>query len=206
MTSCSLLNKPDDDQESLEHDRVDVKYSLTKDRADLDKLRENMPTDVKRINDEKALILDWTQDFRYSPEIVRDKFNTLLRKKRDLFNKDMTRLRDNYSKIEKKKRDEFLKQLADERKDFLRERVDSERRAQFFNDQDEVRRVFFQEQREKRDEYESESREKRKDFEDYLKEKQDEFSAMMKEYSVSWRENEKRKKEEQERFTESNGQ
>jgi hypothetical protein len=167
---------------------VDPKYSIAKDRADLDEIRQNLPPEVKKQNDEKALMADLMGEVKYPPDVVREKFSTLVRKKRDLFNKDMTRAREEYSKVEKKTRDEFLKKLESDRNDFLNSKPDRDKRADFFNDQDETRRTFFAEQREKRDEYESDVRDKRKNFEDYVKEKNDEFNAELKDYSARWKE------------------
>lgn len=177
---------------------VDAKYSLTKDRTELDTLRESIPVDVKKKNDEAALMAEWFGEFKYAPEVIREKFSNLVRKKRELFNKDMTKAREEFNKNEKKYRDTFLKNLENERKDFLRYKADREKRADFFSDQDEVRRNFFAEQREKRDEYESEVREKRKNFDDYMKEKMDDFNVELKYYSVRWKEKQDQEKLEKE--------
>lgn len=167
---------------------VDAKYSLTKDRAELDKLRESIPVDIKKKNDEKALLADLMGEVKYTPEVVREKFSSLVRKKRELFNQDMTKLRESFNKNEKKAREAFTKGLAEERDSFLRKKVDREKRADFFNQQDEDRRTFSAEQKEKRDEFESDIREKRKNFDDYMKEKNDDFVFELKEYQAKWNE------------------
>lgn len=172
---------------------VDPKYSLAKDRSDFAKLRESIPENVRQSNDEKALMAEWFSDVKLAPEKIRDKFDTLVRKKRDLFNKDMTKQRDSFNKDERKKREDFLKELESERKDFLRRKVDKERRAEFFNEQDEKRKTYFSEQKDRRDEFEGNSREKRKDFEDYMKEKSNDFTSELKAYRIKWAEKEKEK-------------
>ena len=167
---------------------VDAKYSLAKDRAELDKLRQSIPDDVKKQNDEKAFLAELMTEIKYPPELVREKFTNLVRKKRELFNKDLTRLREDFSKNEKKQRDSFTKGLTQDRESFLQKKVDRDKRADFFNEQDEDRRTFTAEQKEKRDEFESDVREKRKNFDDYMKEKSDDFSFELKAYQEKWRE------------------
>lgn len=196
-TSCQLESVRDT-EEKANSELVDAKYSLAKDRAEFDKLRESLPPEVKKQNDEKALMAEWMGELRHAPEIVRDKFANLVRKKRELFNKDMTKSREEYNKNEKKAREEFLKNAADEREDFLKRKVSREKRADFFNDQDEARRTYFAEQREKRDEYESDVREKRKNFDDYVKEKTDDYNAELKDYNMRWREKLEKEKNEKE--------
>ncbi|MBY0553748.1 hypothetical protein K2P97_04410 [bacterium] len=177
---------------------VDPKYSIAKDREELDAIRESVPQEIKSRNDEKALMAELMGELKYDPSVVREKFANLVRKKRELFNKDMNRSREEFSKREKKERDEFFKELESDRESFLKRKVDREKRADFFNDQDEARRTFIAEQREKRDEYEADTRDKRKNFEDYVKEKNDEFNAELKEYTVRWKEKEKLEREKQE--------
>lgn len=174
------------------------KYSIAKDREELDALRESVPQEVKSRNDEKALIAELMGELKYDPSVVREKFSNLVRKKRELFNKDMTRAREEFSKREKKDREEFLKELESDRESFLKRKVDREKRADFFNDQDQARRTYFAEQREKRDEFEADFRGKRKNFDDYVKEKNDDFNAELKIYTIKWKEKLEREKQESE--------
>ncbi len=170
---------------------VDPKYSLSKDRTELDKLRQSIPPDLRKNNDEKALMADLFFEIKRPPEEIRDKFDSLSRKKRDIFQKDMAKNRDDFNKVERKKRDEISKQLEEERKDFLKTKVDSEKRAEFFNEQDEKRRNFSAELKDKREDFEADMREKRKNYEDYYKEKNDEFNAELRSYRVKWAEKNK---------------
>jgi hypothetical protein len=194
LTSCQIDSKRNYES-NANAPLVDPKYSIAKDREELDQLRESLPPEVKKKNDEKALMAELMGEVKYAPEVVREKFSNLVRKKRELFNKDMTKAREDYTKKEKKDREEFYKNLEDEREDFLRKKVDREKRASFFNEQDEARRTFVAEQREARDEFEADAREKRKNFEDYVKEKNDEFNAELKDYTVKWKEKEKAKQQ-----------
>jgi hypothetical protein len=190
FTSCQIGSKRSYES-GVNAPLVDPKYSIAKDREELDQLRESLPPEVKKKNDEKALMAELMGEVKYAPEVVREKFSNLVRKKRELFNKDMTKVREEFTKNEKKEREEFYNNLEDEREDFLRKKVDREKRADFFNEQDEARRTFIAEQREKRDEYEADAREKRKNFEDYVKEKNDEFNAELKDYTIRYKEKQK---------------
>lgn len=189
LTSCSLKSKREEGSApQLSDSGVDPKYSVSKDRAEFDKLRENVPAEIRQQNDEKALIAELTADLKYAPEVAREKFSNIVRKKRDMFSKDMSKIRDEFNKHEKKERDDFLSELKEERENFLKRKVDQDKRSQFFSEQDEARRSFFAEQRERRDEFESDFRARRKDFDDYIKDKTDIFNAELKDYTVRWKE------------------
>jgi hypothetical protein len=172
---------------------VDPKYSLSKDRSEFNKLREAIPPDIKKSNDEKALFAEWFSEVKMEPDKIRDKFDALVHKKRDAFNKDQTKAREAYNKDERAKRAELLKNLEQERKDFLAKKPDKDKRTEMFNDQDEKRRTQFAEQKEKREDFEGDMREKRKDFEDYIREKTNDFNSELKAYRVKWNEKEKEK-------------
>ncbi len=187
LTSCQLETKHQQKMSDVTTPIVDPKYSLTEDRSEFEKLRENIPERKKQINDEKALFANWTLDFRLTPNEVREKFENLSRKKRDLFNKDMSQAREDFSRSEKQKRDLFLKELDSERSDFSKRKKDRDERNDFYNNQDEKRRRYFADERDRREEYESASRDQRKAFEDYLKEKNLEFASELKSYTESWK-------------------
>ncbi|MEQ1722716.1 MAG: hypothetical protein ABL930_06040, partial [Pseudobdellovibrio sp.] len=114
FTSCQIGSKRSYESSAP---LVDPKYSIAKDREELDQLRESLPPEIKKKNDEKALMAELMGEVKYAPEVVREKFSNLVRKKRELFNKDMTKIREDFTKNEKKERDEFYKNLEDERED-----------------------------------------------------------------------------------------
>jgi hypothetical protein len=190
VSSCAMVSKNDGRNSSspLSESGIDPKYSLAKDRSEFDKLRESVPPEIKQQNDEKALIAELTADLKYAPDVAREKFNTIVRRKREIFSKDMSKIREDFNRDEKEKRDDFLNELQEEREAFLKRKVDSDKRSAFFSEQDEARRTFFAEQREKRDEFESDFRARRKDFDDYIKDKTDIFNAELKDYNIRWRE------------------
>ena len=196
LITVSILISSCQSSQKTAHDNstkalVDPKYSLAKDRSELEELRQAIPTDIKRANDEKALKAEWMGELKFAPEVVREKMSHLVQKKRDLFNKDMTKKREEFNKTERKNREAFLKNLEEDRKDFLGHKADRDKRNEFFENLDEKRREYFSEQKDKREEFESETREERKNYEDYVKEKQDEFNAELIEYSIRWKEKNK---------------
>lgn len=200
LSLCSILmscRSGDSTQygEAQQTDLVDAKYSVAKDRAEFEKLREAIPAETRKQNDEKALTIEWMSQMRYSPEVIREKFNKVVRKKRDLFNKDMTRKREEFNRNEKKAREEFTRNLEDDRKDFLRRKVDREKSKNFFDEQDRDRKTFNAELKDKRDNFEADVKEKRKNFDDYIKERNDDFNAELKDYAIRLKEKIEQEKE-----------
>jgi len=163
--------------------RTDNRYNLTEDREKFDKLRTEVPDKTKTINDEKALILSWMQDFKKEPSDVRDKYNSLVRKKRDKFNDDMQKIREDFAKQEKKRREDFLKDLDSERSDIKEKKLNREKSAELYTEIENKRKEFFSKERDQREDFEGDYRQKRKDFEEYLKEKSDEFNFELKSYT-----------------------
>lgn len=170
---------------------VDENYSLKADREAFEELRKNIPANVKKENDEKAFMDGLVSDLSRSPSEVRNKFSSIVNKKRSLFNKDMTKAREQFNKIQKKERDEFTKDLADKRKDFAKKKSTSDERKEFYDDHESKRKDFYADQKEKRDEFEADMRDKRKNFDDYIRSKTDEFNQLHRDYSKRFEENKK---------------
>lgn len=189
LTGCQVDTKRDEPVGHTNKPLVDPKYSLVKDRSELDLLRQAIPEDKKKANDENALFAEWTVGLKKSPAEVREKYENLVRKKRELFNKDMAKTRENFTKSTEQKRKEFLKDLEDQRKNFADQKKSRDDKNEFFNNLDEKRRNYFSEEREKRDEFESQVRDERKNFEDYLNEKRFDFASEMKAYTEKWNAN-----------------
>ena len=163
--------------------RTDNRYNLTEDREKFDKLRSEVPDKTKTTNDEKALVLSWMQDFKKEPSDIRDKYNSLVRKKRDKFNDDMQKIREEFAKQEKKRREDFLKDLDNARSEIKEKKLNREKSAELYTEIENKRKEFFSKERDQREDFETDYRQKRKDFEDYLKEKSDEFNFELKGYS-----------------------
>jgi hypothetical protein len=161
---------------------VDDKYSLKADREELDKLRKEIPEDVKRENDEKAFLENLLGDPSQSPSDVRNRFSNNLNKRRDQFNKDMASVRQDFTKNQQRERDVFVREQEQMRKDFSRKKVSSEERKDFFDGLDQKRKDFFSRQRDGREQFEADSRDKRKNFDDYIKSKQEVFNQQHRDF------------------------
>jgi hypothetical protein len=188
--SCSSAQTQDESKPL-----VDSKYKLSEDRNSFEELRKDIPVQKRSENDELAYVLQLMSQNQHTPSQVRDKFNTVLRKKRELFQKDMKKKREEFVKAEKKEKDEFLKNIEVERKDFSRNKVSSDQRREFYSDIEAKRKDFFAGQREKRDSFESDMRDSRKNFDDYAREKTSEFNQEHRAYSKKFDEIKKEKEE-----------
>lgn len=173
---------------------VDEKYRLSADRKKFEELRNEIPQDTQKQNDEVAFTLQLMSEVKLSPSSVRSKFDSALRKKREVFQKDLQKEREVFNKTEQKNRDVFLKSMDSERKDFLKFKHPKEERDDFFSKQDEKRKEYFENQRERRADFESDVTERRKNFEDYTREKTNEFNQDWRAYQKRYEENEKQKK------------
>lgn len=198
LLSCQI-NSPRDElknsdgvdqkpKQTIEPGKVDPKYSIAADRKKFDELRADMPEAQKVVNDERALFSEWMADLKNEPSWVRDKFDSLVRRKREEFNKDIALVREKYGREEKKSRDAFTKELEAEREDLKGTVLEREQRQIRFNALEQKRRDYYSNERELRDQFEAEIRSSRKDFEDYIKRRTDEFNAEYKVYQVKWKE------------------
>jgi len=179
--SCQIATERD-----FGRDSTDNRYNLTADRTKFDELRKGTPEQVKKTNDEKALILEWMADYKREPSDIRDKFSTLVHKKRERFNDDLNKIREEYSNNEKKQREKFLKDLDEERSEIKEKKLSREKTNDLFSEIDIKRKEFFSKSKDDRDGFEADYRQKRKDFEEYLREKTDDFNSEMKAYTEKY--------------------
>lgn len=170
---------------------VDEKYSLKADREAFEKLRKDIPSDVRNSNDEKAFMDQLMGDINVPPSDVREKFSRALSKKREAFSKDMTKKRETFSKEATREREEFSQNQKNQREKFAKEKHSSEERTRFFDGLEVKRKDFYEASREKRDNFEETMKEDRKNFEDYVRAKQDEFNALHRDYTKRYQENKK---------------
>jgi len=200
LTACSSSQQAPDNVYRTNQDGrplVDDKYSLQADRKALDELRAEIPGEVKRENDELALVLGMMSETKKSPSDIRSRFDSILRKKRSLFDKDITKERETFTKEERKKREEFLKSQRDQREVFGREKHSREERAEFFKELDHKRSEYFSVERDRRNDFESDVRERRKNFEDYVREKQNDFNQENRAYTKRYDEMKKQEREQE---------
>lgn len=170
---------------------VDSKYSLKADREALEALRKNIPVQRQNENDEKAFMDQMMTDLTKSPAEVRNKFSSILNKKRSDFSKDMNKTRDEFNKVQKKEREEYTRKSADERKSFAAGKKTADERKSFFDDQDTKRKSFYDGQKDRRESFESDIKDKRKTFDDYVRAKTDEFNQLHRDFSKRVEENRK---------------
>lgn len=185
--------------------------SLKSDRSELDKLRSEIPDDVKKQNDEIAMVLSYVyRESEEEPNRLRDRFQAAIRKRREAMDKHLRQSRDSFSKEERRLRDEFLKQSKAERDEYLSRKRSQDDRKKFFDVQEDKRRAFFADQTEKRKDFESQVQDERKKLEDFVREKQNLFNQEWREYQTRYTERRrlndtKKKMEEKARQLEKRG-
>jgi ElaB/YqjD/DUF883 family membrane-anchored ribosome-binding protein len=193
LTSCASYrstgtsNRVSGDTKILAEQPGEV--SLREDRSNLDQARKDIPEEIKKQNDEIAMLLSFVvRDSEEDPGRLRERFNTALRKKRDAVDKKVRRAREDFSKKEKDEREAFLKKSKTERDRYLSSgRMHSaEDRKRFFDDQEDARKSFFADQQEKRKDFESRITDERKDSEDFIREKQNAFNQELRAYQARY--------------------
>lgn len=189
--SCSSSSE----KSSIDQPLVEDKYRLTKDRDSLEEIRKDVPPERQAENDELAFMLQWMGKVEKHPSQIREKFNSVVSKKRQVFQKDMTRRREDYVKKERKDREVFNKEIEKTRKSFVASKPAPEERREFFNDLETKRKDFYTDQREKRDDFEADMRDRRKNFEDYIRERNMEFNQEHRAYTKRYEDDQKQKRE-----------
>jgi hypothetical protein len=174
---------------------VQDEYSLKSDRSKLDRIRKDIPKDVKEENDELAYVLGLFQQDREPPYRIREKWQREVERRRTRLNREMTALRDTYNREEKKKRDEQTRLQREKREQFSAKKPTAEMRRSFYEEQESQRQDYRSVERENRDDFERDVREKRKDFEDYIRTRQTEFDQQFREYSRRFDEIQRQKRE-----------
>ena len=124
--------------------------SLREDRSSLEELRKGEPEEIKKQNDELALLLGLMKDGTEEPSKVRERYNKIVRDKREKMDKRLRKERDAFSKSEKKGRDDFMKAAAKDRSKFMARKRSPEASKDFFDQQENKRKARFDEEREKR--------------------------------------------------------
>lgn len=173
-------------------------YSLKEDRQALDQLRKDIPEPIKRDNDELALILNLMKQDTAHPSEVRNKYQSLERKKRTLFMNHLRKLRDQFTQSERNRRDRF-RDAQKEQRDQIPKNSKREQRQKLFDDMDRKRREFYDDERDKRKVFESDMQQKSKDFYAEIRETSKNFYAELKSYQKRWNdaEGDKRRKRKQ---------
>lgn len=167
--------------------------SLTADRSELADFRKDIPEEVKKSNDEIAMMMSFiARESEEEPNRLRDRFSTALRKKREATDKKIRRAREDFTKHERAEREVFLKKSKDTREGYLSgsKRTADERKS-FFETQDDKRKSFFADQSEKQKDFEQHVQEERKGVEDFNREKQNAFNQEWRAYQTRYNERKK---------------
>lgn len=195
LASCATSSP----EKNREKDRATVKselgqeMSLKADRDQLSDLRKEIPEDTRRSNDELALYLQLMKQGTEQPQVVRDKFQALVRKRRVSFRDKVQKLRDNFRRDETERREAFTAQQKAKRDAQTGHRKDPKATREFFNEQERARQAFAAEERERRMNFEGEISAQSKDFESYMREKTNEFNEEYRLYSKKFSERPKEK-------------
>lgn len=170
------------------HEQLNGEMSLKADRDELADMRKQIPAEKQKSNDELALYLQLMKQGKEQPQMVRDKFTSLVEKRRSSFRDKVQHLRETYRRDEEKRRDEFLDSQKKQRTAFTAAKRTPDEMKDFFGTQDTNRKVFFADERDRRTSFESEISAQSKDFESYMREKVNEFNEQYRLYSKQFSE------------------
>lgn len=168
--------------------------SLKADREELSELRKDIPAETQKANDELALQLNLMKQGTESPVTLRDRFQSLVQRKRQDFRKVVERLRSDYRQAETRRREDFTTAQRKKRESFLSSKRESREIQRFSSDQEKERSRFFADERDRRQNFEAELNARSKDFESYMRERNNEFNEQYRLYSKKFSEKPKEKK------------
>lgn len=179
---------------AIVHQELDGETSLREDRDHLAELRKEIPEETRKSNDELALQLNMMRQGNENPQMLRDRFQILVQKRRTSFREKTAKLREKYREEETKRRDDFLAQQKRKRDAFIKRKRPTGATRDFFVEQDKERQGFFSDERARRQAFESEVSAQSKDFDSYMRERQKEFDEQYRLYSKKFSEKPKDKK------------
>lgn len=176
------------------HEELNDEMSLKADRENLKEIRKDIPAETKKQNDELALFLELMNQGTENPQLVRDKFQMMVQKKRTAFRDKVAKLRESYREEETKRRDDELNRAKSKRDSFLRKKHDAKATREFFAQSEKERLAFASDERERRQAFEAELNSQSKDFDSYMRERQKDFDEQYRLYSKKFSEKPKDKK------------
>jgi hypothetical protein len=187
LVSCVSTSKPpakvrDDDRKKIDAE-LSQEMSLKADRSQLQDLRKDIPEDKQKSNDELALFLQMMSQGKENPSTVRDRFSSLVQRKRADFRKKVDRLREDFRQEETKRREDFMSAQRTKREAFLSRKRDYKEASRFNTDQERERTRFFADERDRRSSFEAELNTHSKDFDSYMRERQNQFNEQFRLYS-----------------------
>ncbi len=181
------------DRKTVEQE-LSAEMSLKQDRESLDDLRKDIPQETQKANDELALFLNLMKQGNENPQMIRNKFNVMVQKKRAAFRDKVAKLRENYRDEETKRREKQLDAAKSKRDSYLKKKHDNKENREFFAGQEKERLSFSADERERRTAFEGEINAQSKDFDSYMRERQKEFDEQYRLYSKKFSERPKDKK------------
>ena len=119
------------------------KISLKEDQKTLEQLREKIPPQTRKENDELFFILNLFEDLNRDPRTIRRQFDQFVRKKRNAKNSEFKKERKKFQKQIKDKRKAFLKKMKEDRKVFLATKPSRERPQRFLQRTQDTESQFF---------------------------------------------------------------
>lgn len=173
---------------TLQPDKLLEETTLTEDKRKIENLRQSIPEDKRRENDDLKEILSYMGEVKEHPQRIREKFNRVSQRVREKHRKEVQRIREAFNKQEKSYRDQFYLNLKKERADFLSRKHDREKVKQFYDEQDAKRREFSADERDRRHQFTSDLKTKEDDFNQDLREKVNEFNQEHRVYSQKYKE------------------
>jgi hypothetical protein len=161
-----------------------AELSLASDRSQIEQLRKDIPEEIRKENDEMALILNLLKSEEEEPNRLRERFNKVMRDRREIHDRELRRKRDEFSRSDRKAREEFIATQKSERDEFMRRgQRSAEERREFFDSQDVKRKDFFSAAADQRKVFESEQSAVRRDFEAEARERANRFTEELRVYS-----------------------
>lgn len=182
-----------DDRKKIEAE-LSEEMSLKADRDHLAEMRKDIPQEVQKANDELALQLNLMKGGTEAPASVRDRFNSLVMRKRSDFRAKVDRLRSDYRAQETRRREDFMQAQKKKRESFLSGKRERAEITRFNTDMEKERVRFNADERDRRQNFEAELNSSSKDFESYMRERQKEFNEQYRLYSKKYSEKPKEKK------------
>jgi hypothetical protein len=189
LTACQTSSLPEssntEENRAADREKIhsELEVSLKADRDHLAELRKDIPEEKRKSNDELALQLGVMKQGTESPGTIRDRYNSMVQKRRETFRNKAQRLREDFRKDETRRREEFLKEHKSRRESFAAKKHDHKENREFFSEQDKLRQRYFSDERDRRQSFESELNAQSKDFESYMRERNNEFNEQYRAYS-----------------------
>ena len=166
----------------------DQELSLQQDRAELDKLRKDIPEDVKRENDDMAFILKLFEDKKRKPSKIKRQFDKAYNRIRKKKQKEFKRERKEFTRIEKSQRKKSIAEAKKKRKEYLDSKPTKDDKKTFFDDERTKRKEYFSDEKEKRRDFESDLRARKKESDDFLRDRRKEFSDRLRQFKKDQKE------------------